>query len=410
MPWYVYLAFKQLFPTGKGFSFFAIMAIVGVTLGVMVLVVVETVMNGFGKQIGDTIHNAGGDIQIRSSSIIHNQDALINELKTHKFIEAVAPQAAGIMMLNRGNNPGFPIVKGIDLDLEDKVVPIRKYVVAGSVDDLDDESIILGSSFAREIGATVGSTVDLYSPLMLERMKQDEVLLPRELKVIALYQTGWNEVDSKFALISLRLMQELYALNDGIQGVTAKLVPGTNTESAVAELKNTFKGTGYQVTSWMDLNEPQLFVLRLEKTMMFFIIIFIILVASFSIASSLMTSVVRKIREIGLIAAMGGRPIHIAACFCFQGFVIGVAGTILGCLFGIFVLYFRTDIVQFLAILSNREETLVKFYKFTEVPAHYMLSDFVAICIASISIATLAGLLPAIRAARLKPSEALRNE
>lgn len=410
MPWYFYLALKQLFPTGKGFSFFALIAIVGVTLGVMVLVVVETVMNGFGKQIGDTIHNAGGDIQIRSNGIIQDKDALINEMMSFNFIEAVAPQAVGVMMLNNGNYPGFPIVKGIDLDLEDKVVPLRSYIVAGNLDDLDDESIILGSAFAKDVGAKVGSIINLYSPLMLERMKQEEVLLPRELKVVALYKTGYNDVDSKFTLITLRLMQELYGLGDGIQGVSAKLVPGMDTELAVAELRKAFEGTNYQVTSWMDLNEPQLFVLKLEKTMMFFIIIFIILVASFSIASSLMTSVVRKIREIGLIAAMGGRPIHIAACFCFQGFIIGLAGTILGCLFGAFVLHFRTNIVQFLAVLSNREETLVRFYKFTEVPAHYMLSDFVAICIASITIATLAGLLPAIRAARLKPSEALRNE
>lgn len=410
MPWYVYLALKQLFPTGKRFSFFALMAIIGVTLGVMVLVVVQTVMNGFGKQIGDTIHNAGGDIQIRSSAVIHDGDALIKKVQSFNFIEAVAPQAIGVMMLNHGNYPGFPVVKGIDLDLEEKVVPLRSYVVSGNLEDLDDESIILGSAFARDVGATVGSTVNLYSPLMLERMKQDEVLLPRELKVVALYQTGYNDVDSKFVLISLRLMQELYGLGTGIFGVTAKLIPGVDTEFAVAELKKAFNETDYQVTSWIDLNEPQLFVLRLEKTMMFFIIIFIILVASFSIASSLMTSVVRKIREIGLIAAMGGRPFHIASCFCFQGFVIGLAGTLLGCLLGVFVLHFRTEIVQFLAALSNREETLVRFYKFTEVPAHYMLSDFVAICIASITIATLAGLLPAIRAARLKPSEALRNE
>lgn len=410
MPWYVYLAFKQLFPTGKGFSFFALMAIIGVTLGVMVLVVVETVMNGFGKQIRDTIHNAGGDIQVRSYNPIVNSEALIKKMEGYDFIEAVAPQAVGVMMLDHASRPGFPVVKGVDLDLEEKVTPLSKYVVEGSLEDLDDESIILGSAFARTVGAKVGSVVDLYSPLMLERMKKDEVLLPRELKVIALYETGWNEMDSKFVLISLRLMQELYGLGGGIHGVSAKLVPGTDTEYAVGQLRKGFEGTGYEVTSWIDLNEPQLFVLKLEKTMMFFIIIFIILVASFSIASSLMTTVVRKVREIGLIAAMGGSPLHIAACFCFQGFVIGVTGTILGCLLGMLALYFRTEIVHGLAGLANRGDTLVRFYQFTEVPAAYMLSDFVIICVASITIATLAGLLPAIRAARLKPSEALRNE
>lgn len=410
MPWYVYLAFKQLFPTGRGFSFFALMAIIGVTLGVMVLVVVETVMNGFGQQIRDTIHNAGGDIQIKSSSIVKDPDALIKHMESYDFIESVAPQALAIMMLDHLKRPGFPVVKGIDLEREVKVVPLRKYITAGDLEDLDDESIILGSTFARSVGAKVGSTVDIYSPLMLERMKKDDVLLPRELKVVALYETGWNEVDSRFVLVSLRLMQELYGLKNGIHGVSAKLVPGTDTEFAVSELRKGFEGTDYEVTSWIDLNEPQLFILRLEKTMMFFIIIFIILVASFSIASSLMTTVVRKIREIGLIAAMGGRPLHIAACFCFQGFVIGVSGTILGCLLGLIALYFRTNIVHALAGLAHRGDTLVKFYQFTEVPAAYILSDFVVICISSITIATLAGLLPAIRAARLKPSEALRNE
>ena len=96
-------------------------------------------------------------------------------MKSHKFIEAVAPQAAGVMMLNHSNNSGFPIVKGVELDLEAEVVPLYNYVVAGNLENLDDESIILGSAFAREVGAMVGSTVDLYSPLMLERMKQDEI-------------------------------------------------------------------------------------------------------------------------------------------------------------------------------------------------------------------------------------------
>lgn len=412
MPWYVYLAFKQLFPTGKKVSFFAIMSIVGVTLGVMVLVVVETVMNGFGENIRQTIHRIGGDIQISTNdgSIIHNKGELMTKLKGYNFVEELAPYSFGMVMLNHKDRPGIPMIRGIDLKQEEKVVPIRKYVVSGKLDDLDDESIILGSGFARSIGAKVGSTVDVYSPLMLERLKKEDVLLPRELEVIGLYETGWGEVDSRSGLVSLRLMQELYGLGNGVHGISVKLTPGFNLDQAVNTLRHDFQGTNYGVTSWTDIHGPQLFILKLEKTMMFFIIIFIVLVASFSIASSLMTSVVRKTREIGLIAAMGGRSFDIAACYCFQGFIIGLTGTILGCILGVIALHFRNEIIQVLGTITQSQDVLIKFYKFTEVPAHYMASDFVAICISAILIATLAGLLPAIRAARLKPSEALRNE
>ncbi|PWU05127.1 MAG: ABC transporter permease [Verrucomicrobia bacterium] len=412
MPWYFYLAFKQLFPSGKRFSFFAIMAIIGVTLGVMVLVVVTTVMNGFAEQMKSTAHNAAGDVRITANAIIYDTEEFVDKIKKFDFVSGVAPHAFGMVMLKNQDYPGFPLVKGIDLELESEVLPIKDYITSGELKDLDEDSIILGTGFAKSVGARVGSVVEVYTPLMLEHMKKDEILLPKELKVVGIYETGWNVVDSKVALVSLKLMQELYGMEGGIHGVSIKLKPGVDINYAVAELKKAFANSPYSVTGWMEMegNQEFLFVLKLEKTMMFFIMIFIVLVASFSIASSLMTSVIRKIREIGLIGAMGGTSGQIALSFCFQGFFIGIVGTVLGCILGIIAIYFRNGIVHLILGVAQREAVLANFYQFTEVPAHFLMSDFLIISLSAILIATMAGLLPAIKAARLKPSEALRND
>ena len=118
----------------------------------------------------------------------------------------------------------------------------------------------------------------------------------------------------------------------------------------------------------------------------------------------------RKTREIGLLGALGGKPRHVAACFCFQGFIIGVGGTIVGLALGFSVLYVRDDIVRLFTQLTQSEAALVRFYQFSHLPAEPDPSYIFAIIVSTVVITTLAGLLPAWRAARLKPVEALRSE
>jgi lipoprotein-releasing system permease protein len=158
------------------------------------------------------------------------------------------------------------------------------------------------------------------------------------------------------------------------------------------------------------VNQDFLFVLSLEKNMIFFLLTFIIIVAAFSVTSSLLISVVRKTREIGLLGALGGKPRHVAACFCFQGLLIGCAGTVAGLGLGFLALYFRNDVIRVFTELTGSEQVLVRFYQFSQLPAHPSRSDITMIVVCSIVISTLAGLLPAWRAARLKPVEALRSE
>jgi lipoprotein-releasing system permease protein len=144
--------------------------------------------------------------------------------------------------------------------------------------------------------------------------------------------------------------------------------------------------------------------------MIFFLLTFIIVVAAFSITSSLLVTVVRKTREIGLLGAMGGRARAVALSFCVQGLVIGVAGTAVGLAGGFALLHWRNALVHLIARFTMGEATFVKFYQFSDLPAHTAPRDVVLIVVLSILASTLAGLIPAWRAAKLKPVEALRSE
>jgi lipoprotein-releasing system permease protein len=409
VPWYLYSAIKQLFPSKRFFSFFSFMSIIGVTLGVAVLIVVQTVMNGFGERIRSTIVATTGEVRIESNGIIYNWPEIQSQLLLRDEIEAVAPYAQGIVMLQHEDRPAFPFIRGVEPDAERRVVRLDDYIVMGSLDDLDDSTVILSEGLAHALGAHPGAVVELYTPLLLERLKADEVLLPMEMEVAGIFRTGWNEIDNNSMLVTLRVMQELYGLEDGVHGLTLKLAGGADSDR-IARLLNESLQPPLQAYSWLDSQRDFLFILQLEKTMISFIIIFIILVASFSIAIALMMTVIRKTREIGLLVAMGARPWEVALGFCFQGLVIGLVGTALGCLFAVLAIHYRNAVVLAFAQLTQSEAAIMRFYQFADIPAHYMAGDFIVVTVFALLISTCAGLIPAWRAARLKPAEALRSE
>jgi lipoprotein-releasing system permease protein len=410
MPWYIYHALKQLFPSGRFFSFFSLMSIVGVMLGVCVLVIVQSVMNGFGEGIRSRLVETQGDIRIRSDEIIYDWEEQSALLLSEDYVIGVAPFAEGVVMLQHGNRPQFPMIRGIDPIAEQAVIPLQKFLTFGNLEEFADDGVFLGEGLARTLKAEPGSVVEVFTPLMLERLKQDEVLLPREFTVIGLFRTGSPQVDGNTMISTLRVMQELYGLEDGVHGLVLKLRPGAKADQFANDLEAQVLRPGLRAISWMDSNREFLFVIEQEKRVISFIIIFIILVASFSIAIALMMAVLRKTREIGLLVAMGGRPHQVAYSFCFQGFVIGTLGTAVGIGLAVICLHYRSPILAAYAWLTNSQVDFLGQYDVYEIPVHYLMSDFVVVTCFAVFISTLAGLLPALRAARLKPADALRSE
>ena len=410
MPWYLYLALKQLFPTGRRLPFFTFMSALGVAVGVMMLIVATSIMSGFGQGIRGMIVDTQGEIQVVArGGVIDDAPALVERLEKIPGIAGASASARGFVALIFQNKPVYPEIRGVDLNRVGKVMPLDRYMVQGSLAELDNDSVILSYQLARALGARAGDEVDLYSPLIFERMDKNEVVLPRTVRIAGIFEIGHQHLDRQLVIAPLRLMQDLYGLGKTTHAINVRLKPGVDEFKLAAEINRQLP-PGRVAITWFEAEADFQSIIKLEKYMVFFLLIFIVIVAALSIMSSLLISVVRKTREIGLIAALGGKPRHIAACFCVQGFVLGVAGTIAGLVLAWLVITFRNDIVSVLARLTVSEEVFQQFYGFARLPSHTETFDVTITVVGTLISATLAGLLPAWRAARLKPVEALRSE
>lgn len=409
MPWYLYLALRQLFPAGRklGSSFF-VLSVMGVALGVAVLLVVQSVMGGFGMVHRERIIDTTGHLDITlGGRPFGNTDAMMARLDEHPDVVSATPYAQGFVLARAGNIPMFPAVYGIDLQRE-PVLNIQGFLVAGYLEDLYDETILISSSLARRLGVWVGSELEIFSPTLIDHLGEDSILLPSTFEIVGIYDIEWNQDFTPGIVFTLRTMQDLYELEGTIHGIAVRLKDNVDENKIAAQLRTEWRY--WQVNTWRERWADFLWVLDLEKTMMLFINLFIVAVAVFAIAVAQLLMVVRKTREIGLLNAMGARRGELPAIYCLQGFIIGVVGLILGILLATSLLSVRDPIIHFLSGISGTRDTLTRFYYFTNLPVHYQVSDFVIIGIAAVTLSTLASLLPAMKAARMKPADSLRIE
>ena len=409
MPWYVYLALRQLFPAGRRFPFFTLISTLGVALGVALLIIVMSVMGGFAYEIRQMIVGTEGEVQIVARGPIADYPAVVSRVKSVPGVAAATPYARDAVMVKFGDRSAFPMLRGLDLSSVQSVTRLDEYVRAGSLDALDDDSIILSVQLADSIGATLGDTIEVYSPLIINKLAADEVFFPRQVRVVGILEIGHQQLDSSTVYGTLRLAQDLYGLGSTVHGIDVRLGSGVNEDDAVARI-NAVLPPDIRALSWQDSFSEFLWVLNLERNMIFFLLLFIVIVAAFSVTSSLLISVVRKTREIGLLGALGARPLHVAACFCAQGLFIGILGTACGLALGFTALAFRNDLVLWITKATQRQDVLRRFYQFSELPSHTSGPTVALIVVLTVAISTLAGLLPAWKAASLKPVEALRSE
>jgi lipoprotein-releasing system permease protein len=405
LPWFLHLALRQLFPPGKRFPAFATVSILGVGLGVASLLVVQTVMNGFGEEHRLRIRESFGDCQVLAAAPIDRPEALANRLAARPEIASAAPYAEGPALARQGDFSGVALTRGIDP--ADPGQPARRYVVGGSFDDLDDGRVILGYGLARALRVRVGDRIELWSPAMAELAEKGKAPLPAEFEVCAVIATGFTEVDNAAALIPLRRFRELWNLGPRAHGLTLRLKDPARAPAVAAELAAAHPGLRFR--PWQDFKKDFLEAIRFEKTMLFFLMFIITLVASFSIGSTLFSAVIRRSREIGVLAALGATRARMVALFGLQGLLIGTLGTALG--FGLTwaILSFRDGILSTINGLFGSGDMVANIYQFSKVPLHYDAADFVIAAAFTLLTTTLAGLVPACWAAARRPSEAMRD-
>jgi lipoprotein-releasing system permease protein len=428
LPFSFFLALRYLKPKRTFLSIITLISIIGVTLGVTVLILVIAVMTGFDRELRQKIIDFDAHILVKSEDVMRDWRALQKKIDNTPHVVATAPFVQGPVIVEFQNQRLAPVIRGIDPVQEEKVIPIRKFIKEGQL-DLDGESAVVGSDLARILRINVGDTLTVYSPGNLGQIldeiknlentkgtdekkaleKLREVVLPKDLVVTGIFETGRYQYDSEFILVPIYIGQELYNLGDALHGITVRTDDPYGADR-VKESLDQFLEPPVFAQTWTEMNHQFFEAVRLERNVMFFLLFFIVVVAAFGIMSTLITVTVQKRREIGIMKALGANISQIIWVFLGQGTVVGFFGTLTGLGLGMMLIRYRNEFARWLASTLHIEIFPREVYQFSEIPAQVIPQDVTIICISAFLICSLAALIPAYFAARLDPVKALRYE
>jgi len=422
LPFELLLALRYLRPKRTFVSVITLISVLGVTLGVAVLIIVISVMTGFDHDLRDKIVGFTPHIIVnRPGGTIHNYEVLARVVSSNANVKAVAPLAVGRVLAQTEppdtNYPArfdVPIMRGVDPKIEARITTLPTSIVAGKF-DVRDRGLLIGSVFATNMGLEVGDLLLIYSPEELQKLRQnqgregEQTVLAPEFEVRGIFDVGYEDYNAQYVITSMRDFQELYILGSSVHGLAVITTDAYQAEKVKVELQNSL-GPEYQVTTWMDQNSALLGAVAVEKNVMFIILFCIMIVAALCILSALITFVVQKTREIGMLKALGALDLQISGLFLSQSGFIGALGVSAGFGLGRLALAYRNEFLHFLRRTTHLELFPAKIYGFTDLPALIVPGDILLICGSAFFICLLGGVIPAWRAGRLKPVEALRYE
>jgi len=392
-------------------SFISLTSMIGIALGVMVLITVLSVMNGFGEELRARILGVVSHITVTGDNgQLGDWQTVQKTASQLPDYVASAPFIQGQGMVTHGRAASGVIVRGILPSEEPLVADIGDKMVEGRLDDLKsgDFGIVIGRELAWKLGVHAGSMLTLVSP---EGQITPAGLLPRfkRFTVVGIFDVGMYEFDSGLVLLNIGDAARLYQMPGKVSGLRLKLDDIYAAPRRAFEL-NERLGDDYRVRDWTREHANFFRALKMEKTVMFVIMLFIVAVAAFNIVSTLVMMVADKRAEIAILRTLGASPRSIMGIFMVQGSIIGVVGTLLGAIGGVLLALNVETIVPFLERLFGIHFLSADVYYISELPSRLEWSDVTFITLASLLMSFLATLYPAWRASQTQPAEALRYE
>jgi lipoprotein-releasing system permease protein len=398
-----------------------VVSIAGITLGVAALIGTVGIMTGFkediqAKILGTTAHII---VQDRIKDSMSDYDPVTKQVATVPGVVAATPFVLKQVLLTTQTGVQGIVIRGIDPQREGTVTELAKNLSTGQLADLsrpvkvkqspiDDPTspavetekpgIILGKELALRLGVFVGDTVNVVSPVgpisaigMVPKI--------RTFALIALFQSGMYEYDSSLAYIDLAEAQKFFSMGQTVTGIEIKVTDVFRAAETARSVEQSL-GFAYGARDWMQMNRNLFSALKLEKTMMFLLLVLITIVASFNIVSTLTMIVTEKQKEIAILKAMGAKRKSIRRIFMLNGLIIGLSGTAIGIPLG----------YAFLWLIQTFWTFDPTVYYISRIPVHVQAMDVLLVAGSAIVISFAATVYPSLQAAKLEPVAALRYE
>jgi len=422
LPFELQLALRYLRPKRTFVSVITLISIIGVMLGVAVLIIVISVMTGFDTELRNKILGFNPHLKVTSFNTrtkLQDYRELGEIVARNSNVVTVAPFIEEYVLLGTQPEEGDPnytpsLLRAVDPNNTAGIDIVPKSIVEGEF-NLKNDGVLIGITMARNMGIRVGDRVLLVSIREIQEAHQarkDEdapTPVPNDFEVTGIFDVGHYEYNAGFVVTGLVTGQDLYDYGDAVEGLFVKIKNAYGADAVRDELRKSLRGDNH-ISTWLEEHSVFLDALVVEKNMMFYLLFFIMIVAAFGIMSAQITFVVQKTREIGMLKALGASRFQIMWVFLSQSLMVGVMGVLSGFGLGILAVSYRNEFLFWMRKLFKFELFPEKLYMFSKLPAVIVPQDVALICGASLVICILAGLLPALNAARLHPIEALRHE
>lgn len=392
-------------------SFISLTSIAGLALGVLVMILVLSVMNGFDREMRQRVLGMVPHTSVHSAVPIDDWQALARRIQAYPQVEAVAPfiQAQGLLAHER--HVQKVLINAVDPILEPKVSVIQGFFQQGGLEALQpgEFGLLLGDRAAQQLGVKLGDRVTFVSP---DVVVTPAGMFPRMKRFVVqgIFHVGAGEIDSFVAVAHIQDLARLQRWQPHeVQGLRLRLQDLFEAPRLSLELGQLL-GRDFYLRDWTRSHGNLYQAIHMEKTMIGLLLLLIVAVAAFNIISTLVMVVNDKRGDIAILRTLGATPGQIMAIFMVQGTVIGVVGTLIGAVLGIAAALNVSDAIAGLERLLNHRFLSADVYFIDYLPSQLMVEDVVLVCGAALLLSFLATLYPAWRASRTQPAQVLRYE
>lgn len=390
-------------------SFVSGFSLLGMTLGVMALIIVLSVLNGFDRELKGRLLNVIPHGFISSERPVENWQSLAERVERIPDVLASSPYISGFGMASSDYGSEMVQIQGILPAAEKHVSVVDEHMLRGQLDDLREGEwgIVIGRILARFLNVDLGDRISVLTP-RVSTTPMGPILMPREFTVVGIFDVG-AEVDKTLVMIHLHSAQRLFRYGDRVEGLHVRVSDIYRAGAVMSKVADRLEGQ-YEVRDWSQTQSSLFQAVKMEKILIMLMLLIIVAIAAFNIISSLVLMVADKRSDIAVLRTLGMTGRQIMGIFVVQGTAVGVAGILLGVVLGVIGAFYVGDIVSFLEALFGRKIFDPGVYYISELPSHWLLSDTLIVVGVAFIMSVLATLPPALRAARIAPAEALRYE